>query len=366
MKKISYLLLIILAILFIPNVHAANVEIESVTFDSKSDNTTINNEATFKDLSINFDVKFVKKDDFIKYKVIINNKSNEDYEIKDNKSENEYVEYIYDYDDNNRIVEKNKKTTLFITIKYTKEVPDELLVNGSFVKTDSLIISLGNEKNPNTGVNIIIPILLMLSIMIITFITYKKNNIALYLFLILIMVPIGVYAIEVLQIKVESKIEISKEEIPVIDGVYYVIYDTRLKVGETVTSKEGLYDNIDDVYAEINRIRRKVFLKHVFVNNKLTRSYIGFVKYDGNTYYYEGGTGTNKKEQYDLELPNVFTKMNDHTTCTVFTDGMSRDKIDFYNCDDRIKSDDTTVGYYVGCTIEDNGISYCSSEITVF
>lgn len=76
MKNNICIVLLLLAIVFIPNVNASGVEIESVSFDSKSENTIINNEATFKDLSIKFDVKFVKKDDFIKYKIIINNKSN--------------------------------------------------------------------------------------------------------------------------------------------------------------------------------------------------------------------------------------------------------------------------------------------------
>ena len=91
MKK---LLLILLTFLFIPNVYAANnVVIESVTLDSKSDNTEIVNEATYQNLSIKFDIKFNEVNDFAKYKIVINNQTNEDYEISEVNPNSQYVTY---------------------------------------------------------------------------------------------------------------------------------------------------------------------------------------------------------------------------------------------------------------------------------
>ena len=58
MKK---LLLILLTFLFIPNVYAANnVVIESVTLDSKSDNTEIVNEATYQNYQLNLILSLMK------------------------------------------------------------------------------------------------------------------------------------------------------------------------------------------------------------------------------------------------------------------------------------------------------------------
>ena len=129
MKKIySLLFVLLISLFFIPNVYAAdNVSIESVTLDSKSDSAEVVNEASFEGLKIKFDVRFSAINDFVKYKVVIDNKSNQDYEISEGSiSDSQYIKYEYNFDDDNKIAEKNKKTTLFITIKYNKVVASNL------------------------------------------------------------------------------------------------------------------------------------------------------------------------------------------------------------------------------------------------
>ena len=203
MKKLITLFVLILSIIFIPNVYAADVSIESITMESKSDNTTIVNEATYSNLKVNFDVKFTKKDDYIKYKIVINNPTNEDYEITDtqNTKPSEYIKYEYTYDDNNKIVEKNKKTILYVTITYDKEVPEELLLTGeTFQENNSITISLGNnELNPDTGriiVKTLILIILILGIALTIYVNKINKKTLGVLLIISLFIPISVYALK--------------------------------------------------------------------------------------------------------------------------------------------------------------------------
>ena len=105
-RYLKILLIFILLFLLIPNAFAKeNISIESVTLDSKSKNT-IKSEATYEGLSIYFNIKFSKVTDYAKYKIVINNQSNEDYEITEdsNLNNSEYIIYEFSF-------ERSKKNT---------------------------------------------------------------------------------------------------------------------------------------------------------------------------------------------------------------------------------------------------------------
>lgn len=213
MKKIILLLIMILTVLFIPNVYAENVSIESITLDSKSDSVEELNEVKYSNLKINFDIKFVHKDDYIKYKIVINNPTDEDYEILDNNNKiSEYITYEFSFDDNNRIIENNKKSIFYITIKYNKEVPEEQLLNGGFTENNNITISLGNEINPNTGRIVVKSIILIILILGISLTIYcNRRNKKIYIILLgILLIPITVYAIKKIDVSIESKISIEQ------------------------------------------------------------------------------------------------------------------------------------------------------------
>ena len=108
MKRIiNYLVIIFILFMFIPSVNAKGVTIDSVEVDSKSNGAKILEDATVEDLSISFNVNFVEKNDFIKYKIVINNSTDENYIISESKNSSDYIEYIYEYD--NKIIEKKQK-----------------------------------------------------------------------------------------------------------------------------------------------------------------------------------------------------------------------------------------------------------------
>ena len=223
-KHLKVLLVLFLSFVFIPNVLAKeNVSIESVKLDSKSNNTEIINEATYEGLSIKLDLKFNEVDDFAKYKIVINNSTDNDYEISEISyfDDSEYITYEYSYVDNNKIVNNNSKTTMYITIKYNKEVPEELFTDSSFIETNNLVIDLGNNndvtntiKNPKTSDNMFIITLVLaitIAISLILYRTTKKKKILIILIINVVLLPISIYAIEKLQIKVESKVEIESQ-----------------------------------------------------------------------------------------------------------------------------------------------------------
>ncbi len=217
---LKVLFIFLLSFIFVSNVYAAeNVSIESITLDSKSDNAEEINDASYEALSIKFNIKFYEVDDYVKYKIIINNSTNMDYEMSENKSNSEYIKYEYSYDDENTIIEKNKKSIIYITIKYNKGVSKELFMDGTFTETNFLVIDFGNEtidklNNPSTSYSLIIIIfvlLILISISLILYKTTKKKKIICLFVISIMLLPICIYALEKLQIKIESKIEIKKD-----------------------------------------------------------------------------------------------------------------------------------------------------------
>ncbi|MBP5678834.1 MAG: hypothetical protein J6X28_03290 [Bacilli bacterium] len=210
MKKIIRVFLLLLLFLGTTPVYAKGVSIESITVDSKSNNTVILEDATIENLTVKMNVNFVLKEDYIKYKIIINNDTDKDYIMDENKNKSEYIDYIYEYDDQNKIIESHKKSTMFVTIQYKKEVPvDVLREEGSFIETKNLSIELDHFENPKTGMNII-AILLLLLIVGILLLAKKNKKIAV---LILLLLPVTVWAIDKLMIHLEMNVKISAKPV---------------------------------------------------------------------------------------------------------------------------------------------------------
>ena len=214
---IRCILIFIFSFAFISNVHAEDITLESVTLDYKSEEVSIVNDPIVDKLTIKFDVSFKNVGDFVKYKIIINNQSNEDYEIRENSSLNNsnYISYVYSYDEENNIAEKNKKTVMYIVISYKNDVPNNLIVNGFYNETNNLILDLGEQiKNPNTGRKIIISVILIVTILVLSLILFRLKRNKRFMFILLtslLLIPTSIYAYGVLHIKIESNIQIEKE-----------------------------------------------------------------------------------------------------------------------------------------------------------
>ncbi len=225
MKKILYFFVTLLfAVVLIPNVFAKdNVKIESYELVENSKTTTELSPPKINGLNISFDLSFSNLNDYAKYKITINNSTNKEYEIsKDIDFDiSDYITYEYEFEKNNNVVPANSKMTMYIVITYSKEVPSDMMKDGKFIENNKMAISLSNdtsstskEDNPNTSSSILIICVLGLSIALASLILFAKTKKQRYIttfVLSLFMLPTTIFAIEKLQINVETKITIEEK-----------------------------------------------------------------------------------------------------------------------------------------------------------
>ena len=220
-KHIKYLIPIFIMAMFlwVPNVFAAeNITIESATLTDKSDSVSEISEPTLNGLSIDFDLSFSQVNDYAKYKVVINNPTSEDYEVSKSKkfTSSDYLTYTFDGESN--VVKAKEKLTMYITITYKTAVPNDKLTDGKYIETNAMTINLSNEtetiNNPNTGDNLMIIISILLISIVLSLILYKTTKNKKYLnvmILSLILIPVGAYALEKLQVNVTTKVTIEEK-----------------------------------------------------------------------------------------------------------------------------------------------------------
>ena len=161
LKKIINNLLII--ILFIPCIvnaaecDTSKVYIESIGIENSTGDVVELEEATAKDKTVNLNLQMSTKDDVILYKVVLKNDSSEDYEINKNSINinSDYLEYLLE-SDNNNIVKANSTKTIYLRVKYSKEVDSSKLVDGVYQDEITMKVNLQSDdtpSNPNTGVS---------------------------------------------------------------------------------------------------------------------------------------------------------------------------------------------------------------------
>ncbi len=242
MKKLKVLLALVV-IMLMPNVYAAkDVTIESIELVDKSTAVTELSKPTVKGLNVSFDLSFSDLDDFAKYKIVLDNPTNEDYEIaKESEFKtSEYLKYTYEFDKDTNIVKKNSKLTMYINISYDKAVPSNKLTDGKYVEANEMAITLGNNNadkivNPKTGNSIILTVVVLAGVIALSVVLYKKTSNKKYLnvmLLGLILIPIGTFALQKLQVNVATKVTIEDKY-----SVYYG-YQTLMKVSTFEQEKD--------------------------------------------------------------------------------------------------------------------------------
>ena len=225
MKK----LIILLVILFIPFIALAetkNVEIKSISnYVDKSDAAEELEKPSIEGLKLGFKLKFTKQDDFIKYKFIIKNNTDKDYEIDNSSTFNEkkFIRYDYEVENNAKVLKANEELSITVTITYVKELDDSEFYNGVFTETNQVSLELVNDSNevidnpiikmatnPETSTGSITLIIssIIISLLLILFIRNKRSK--LFIIVLLLLIPITIYALERIKIDVETYIEIRK------------------------------------------------------------------------------------------------------------------------------------------------------------
>ena len=284
MKKISYIFLTIL--LFIPvMVNAAEcdtskVYIESIGIDSQSGSALETEEATAKDKTINMNLEMFELEDSVKYKIIIKNDSNEDYELdqKSIKTNSQYMDYLIESEDKSNIIKSKTSKTVYLTVQYSNPVPDNAYNNGSFSDEVTMKVNLSSEDsvpNPATGIKYYFIVALIVIVCGLLSLMFRKNKSAVTTIVIIgiLLIPLSVSALCKCQIELRSIVSIKK---PIYNGTITRSSSTNLKIGDTID-----FSNIKCItrsncsYIDENEYNTKDFyIKHEIENNVVKSSYV--------------------------------------------------------------------------------------------
>ena len=211
------------------NVYASeNVKIKSIDLVDKSENTTETSEATFDGLTMDFNLKFYKTNDYAKYKVVVENNESKDYKIlvDSNFGNSKYITYEYEKTEN---LKANSDTEFLITVKYKNQVDENSFSDGKYTEKNSAVLKLddGSISNPLTSNNeamIIIGLIVMSGTLFILFKNKKSRKISVFVLFGLLSLPLFVKAVDYLKITVNSNVEIERGY-----RVDYEVFDVYIK-----------------------------------------------------------------------------------------------------------------------------------------
>lgn len=216
---------ILLFLMFIPYVVNAetcdtnNITINSITLKEKAKNATEFEQPAIVDNNIVLNLKFNRINDSLKYKIVLKNNSNENYELDKNtlSINSEYINYTLNVEDNNYIIKAGKTKDVYLDVQYKTKIPETSFENGKYNEKKKLSLNISNFQinNPNTRNNLIIFCLIIILILGISsyLIIIKKNSkkVLLLILSLIIIIPTGVYALCKVEIKIESNILIEED-----------------------------------------------------------------------------------------------------------------------------------------------------------
>ena len=284
-KKIVSLLLVL--VMFIPLlVGAEECDISKVYIDSISVEDTSNVEeldsAVADDKTISLNLGMHNVGDNIKYKVVIKNDSDEDYELDDNINiDSDYVDYKIELDDDSKIVKKNSTKTIFLSVQYKNEVPEDAYSDGVFTDDVTIKVNMASEEkesiiNPNTGKKSLLIGCLILLIGGLLFFAFRKDRttkVVVFVIATLLLVPVVAKAL--------CKCELDIHSIVTIDNRTYVYSHYQQKIGEEIGNRK-VFDNLDEALADFGYDFTVRFL--LDENNIILDSDLVF-KIDDKVYY---------------------------------------------------------------------------------
>lgn len=128
MKKFLIILLVLLPIIVsAEDCNDNNITIESIKVENKSENVKEINSATVDGKNINLDLSMSDVGDSIKYRILVKNDSNDDYELnkKSFNISSDYIDYSIDTDNKSNIVKAKSSKTVYLNVEYKNKVEDE-------------------------------------------------------------------------------------------------------------------------------------------------------------------------------------------------------------------------------------------------
>ena len=361
-KKIIFLILVLLFPLIV-NAETCDknkISISSIKVDSKSNNVEELNNATASGKDINLNLSMTEVGDNVKYKIVVKNDSDDDYEL-DKSSFNissDYIKYNLESEDDSMIVKANSTKTVYLRVKYNKAVKTEAFVNGVYSDTKDMAINLSsNDKpivseiinNPSTGFKYIALIIMILFIIISTliYLITKKKKVQVMLLIIgtAIVIPTSVNALCKCQINIKSKVIFYHP----FTGTIYRASSTTLKDGDLIdvkkiTCSQGRCNYIDENEFEENY--PPAYIKHDIVENEIKASYAC-----NENVCFKGGSNANYEENKNLFINNE-TGWENLTETSIFNR---------HNHDNIDNLGNIRVGSYCGyCIVNADSTSQCA------
>lgn len=216
-KMLNTIIAILIFVLFPSFVLAEDVQVKEIKQIEKSEGVEIVSEPKVSDTTVKFDIKLKSIGDYVKYKLVIDNKDDIEYEI-DKKSfeNNEYITYEVE-SDNLEKLEANKEKEIYLTIKYNKEVPESEFKDNVYVLNNNFSLAIGNKdeeiRNPQTGIEeyslAILTIIVVLAVVVYGFRKNKKQFKTLMLIIgIAISIPLTCIAANILKLDIETNVTI--------------------------------------------------------------------------------------------------------------------------------------------------------------
>lgn len=210
---------------------AKSIKIESIEINDKANFVLDNNKEQVIDNTINLDLRMFNVDDYIEYKIMLKNNSNNNFSIsKDSLSLNlDYINYKIKASDNSNTINANETKTLFLRVSYAKEVADDKFEDGiindnkvmnlSFTKEDDLIDII----NPATG--FVLPFIIIVAIGLLSILLgiYYNKKLSANIFILIIglsvIVPLVVHASTCdYSIQIKGNITIDKRQATFLPG----------------------------------------------------------------------------------------------------------------------------------------------------
>ena len=222
-NNIIITLCIFLFILFIPfvvnaeNCKTNSIKIKSISMKSKSKNTEELSKVTIENNKINLNLKMYDVGDFIEYKLVLDNVTDEVYYFdKDSFNiDSNYFDYEIIYRDDSSRIEPNSKNIVYLKIVYKKEVENPKFLSGIYLDKKNISFNMSNLNpifvNPLTMNNKLL-LFIILFIVFFTIMYLNKNDKLKYniIMLLIVFLPIQVFAICRTKIEINSNITIGK------------------------------------------------------------------------------------------------------------------------------------------------------------
>ncbi len=286
-----------------------SVCIYNLSQESISNTTLIKENPNYDGLELNFDVSFRNVNDYVTYKVEIDNPTDTDFKVLTGEDfgDSEYIKYEYSFGNENDILEANSNKTMYVTVRYNKAV--SFTGDEPFQEENKAVIKLSNDpedlktddnkeeppidnkeetpiddkkeeevKVPDTYTGLSVLIVFGL-IAILGYISYNKLSAKPLLLLLIpiLLIPVIVKAYEKLELKVNTNIEIRS---------YINLMEARYENSNNIERDFWLKGNEIKTITFFNKIEEPSrFYRKYDVSRKKDKSVVAYLINEVDSYY---------------------------------------------------------------------------------